>query len=62
MFARKNGNGNYNILDNDGFPITRIDGVQDVYPVGSTFSCDWEHSNGIELFDFQVKQLGIEVE
>lgn len=62
MFARKNKSGNYNILDNDGFPVTRIHGAQDVYPVGSSFSCDWEHPNGIELFDFQVKNLEIEAE
>jgi hypothetical protein len=59
MIARKNENGNYTILDEEGFPVTRIDA--NVYPVGSELSAKYEHPEGIELTLEDVEKLNIEI-
>jgi len=60
MFARKNENGNYAILDNEGYAITKLDA--NVYPVGSNLSARYEHPEGIELTEADVKKLNIDIE
>lgn len=61
IFARKNDNGNYDILYiEDGYPVTRIDCGE--FPVGSEFGARYEHPNGIEFTAEQVKKLGIQFE
>ena len=62
MFARKNETGNYSILDNDGHAVTRILGANTIYPIDSPLSCEYEHSNGIELCKSDVELLAIEIE
>jgi len=59
IFARRNNNGNYDILYvEDGYPVTQIDYGE--FPVGSEFGTRYEHPEGIELTEEQVKKLGIQ--
>ena len=59
MFARKNVDGNYDIFENDGSVVTKINA--NVYPVGSNFSAHYEHANGIALTADDVDKLNIEI-
>lgn len=62
IFARKNDDGNYDILETDeGCPITQME-APTMYPVGSGVSCCYEHPEGIKLTFDDVQKLGIEVE
>jgi len=63
MFAREK-NGNYGILDDEGYPVTRIERKQGqaIYPVGSNLSTNYEHPEGIILSLKDVQKLGIEIE
>lgn len=62
IFARKNKDGNYDILETEeGYPITQMEEPQ-IYPVGSDLSCCYEHPEGITLTFEQVTELGLETE
>ena len=59
MFARKNVDGNYDIFENDGSVVTKINA--NVYPVGSNFSARYEHADGIVLTADDVDKLNIQI-
>ena len=59
MFARKNDDGNYDIFENDGSVVTKINA--NVYPVGSNFSTRYEHADGIVLTADDVDKLNIQI-
>lgn len=62
VFGRINEQGNVDILYiNDGDRVTRLD-VDGCYPVNSSLSTRYEHSNGIVLTVEQCNELGIEIE
>ena len=61
IFARKNDNGNYDILYvEDGCAVRRLDCGE--FPVNSEFGSRYEHPEGIEFTLEQVKKLGIQFE
>jgi hypothetical protein len=61
IFARKNENGNYDILYvEDGCSVTRLDCGE--YPVDSEFGARYEHPSGIAFTFDQIKKLGIQFE
>ena len=65
IFARLNKKGNYDILTIDeGESVTRIDyeGAKTICPIDSSFSIKYEHPKGIELSEYDVKRIGIEIE
>ncbi|MDC9592761.1 hypothetical protein [Xenorhabdus sp. IM139775] len=63
IFGRVNQNGNVDILYTEtGESITRIDFIDNLYPVNSNLSTHWEHPNGIELSIEGALRVGIEIE
>lgn len=64
LFARRNADGNFAILDTEGMPVTRLPGGEypSVYPVGSDLSADYEHAEGIVLDEAGVHLVEIDFE
>lgn len=60
LFFRVNQQGHAVIFDEYGWNVTKID--ENVYPVGSDWSCRWEHPEGIVLTIEDAKKLGIKHE
>ena len=62
-FGRINSNGDVVILTiDDGAAVTRLAGVQGIYPVGSVVSTQHEHSAGIVLTQNDAKTIDIGIE
>lgn len=64
VFARKNEQGNYDLLYLDGTAVTRIsDAIKPVvWPVDCDLSGYYDHPEGIVLTLEDVKKLGVEIE
>lgn len=63
MFGRKNKNGDINLLDKDGYPITRLDDSYPIiYPVNSNLSAYYEHPNGLIITEEDAKKLDLDIE
>ena len=60
MFARKRSDGNYDILNDDGSIVTRLDVA--VFPVWSDRGAGYEHPYGIVLTAEDVAIADIEIE
>jgi len=60
MFARKRGDGNYDVLNEDGSVVTRLDAH--VWPVGSDLGAGYDHPNGIVLTLDDLLKAGIDIE
>ncbi|MDC9591449.1 hypothetical protein PSI23_19720 [Xenorhabdus sp. XENO-10] len=63
IFGRINSNGNVDVLYAEtGESITRIEFINNLYPVDSHFSSLYEHPAGIELTLEDALRVGIEIE
>ncbi len=61
MFYRLNDQGNAEILENDGYAVTRLP-FYNIYPVGGDLSVSWEHPEGIVLTVSDAERCGINAE
>ncbi len=62
VFGRTDRAGNVYVLDSEGFPVTRLTGVDGVYPVGSDLGVGYEHADGIVLTRADADRLGLVID
>ena len=60
MFGRINANNDVDVFDENGEVVTRIDA--NVYPVGSSTSARYEHSEGISLTIDDAAKIALAIE
>lgn len=61
IFGRINDQGNVNVLDSDGYPVTRMDDCT-IYPIDSQTSVCYEHPDGIVITKEDAEKIGLEIE
>ncbi len=61
-FGRTRRDGDIDIFAVSGERETRLENITGVYPIGSQFSCAYEHAGGIVLSRKDAEMLGLSID